>query len=111
MKVSILIFIAIFFSLKLYTQDTASYYGNSFTPKGNLHVLIVFVGFDTTTIADSSETLEHDKIPDWAMGDFNGVIDKDNSQIHTIKNVTSYLHTMSNGAFTITREIYPKLNK
>ncbi|HET8964234.1 MAG TPA: hypothetical protein VFM99_10065, partial [Chitinophagales bacterium] len=51
----------------------------------------------------------HDDIPEWAKGDFNEIIDKDDSQIHTIKNLTSYYHTMSEGKFTVTGEVYPEL--
>lgn len=31
-------------SILIYAQDT-SYFGNSLTPTGNLHILIVFIGF------------------------------------------------------------------
>lgn len=89
--------------------QSLSYNGQSLTPKGNLHVLIVFVGFDTTTAANNLPTWDHDKIPDWTMGDYNNVIDIDGSQIHDKKNLTSYFATMSQDSFIVTGEIYPDL--
>lgn len=89
--------------------QTFSYNGITTTPNGNLHILFVFVGFDDQTSADDITDWAHDDIPEWAKGDFNEIIDKDDSQIHTIKNLTSYYHTMSEGNFIITGEVYPEL--
>lgn len=89
--------------------QTFSYNGITTTPNGNLHILFVFVGFDDQTSDDDIADWKHDDIPEWAKGDFNEVVDIDNSQIHTIKNLTSYYYTMSKGNFTITGEVYPEL--
>lgn len=95
-------------SILIYAQDT-SYFGNSLTPTGNLHILIVFIGFDTTNVSDSSITWKHDSIPNWAKGNFNDIIDIDDSQLHNRKNITSYFHSMSSGNFLLTGEVYPDL--
>ena len=89
------IILLLFFECLFIQAQSLSYNGQSLTPKGSLHVLIVFVGFDTTTNANNLPSWDHDKIPDWAMGDFNNVIDYDGSQIHDTKNLTSYFATMA----------------
>lgn len=58
-----------------------SYYGNSVTPKGDLHTLIVFIGFDDATSGDDYPNWAHDDLPEWAKGDYNDVFDIDDSQI------------------------------
>lgn len=102
----LIIFYTISFISTGYSQDF-SFYGSSLTPNGTVHVLIVFVGFDTTTVSDNSSTWKHDSIPSWARGSYNNIIDIDGNQIHSIRNVTSYFNYMSNGQFNITGEIYP----
>lgn len=95
---------------KLFSQVTEySYYGSSVTPKGDLHTLIVFIGLDDATSADDYDNWDYNDLPEWAKGDYNEVIDKDNSQIHTVKNNTSYMNRISNGNFRVTGEIYPNL--
>lgn len=107
-----IIILSILVANRICAQTNYSYYGSSLTPKGDLHVLIVFVGFDNTTSADdiidpSGPDWLHDQLPEWAQGDFNDVIDIDNSQIGVKHNLTDYFYSMSQGNFTITGEIYP----
>ncbi|MBK8488734.1 MAG: hypothetical protein IPN31_06325 [Bacteroidetes bacterium] len=113
MKKTLLITLSFCFLLKsVFSQVTDySYYGSSVTPKGDLHTLIVFIGLDDATSADDYDNWDYNDLPEWAKGDYNEVFDTDATQIHTVRNLTSYNHTMSNGAFTITGEIYPELNK
>lgn len=94
----------------IFAQPTDySYYGSSVTPKGNLHTLIVFIGFDDATSADDYPNWLHNDLPEWAKGEYNNVFDIDNSQIHTKRNLTSYFYTMSQQTFVMTGEVYPEL--
>ena len=106
-KLFICIAFCIFYTI--INAQSNSYYGQSLTPRGDLHVLIVFVGFDTTTSANNLPTWDHDNIPDWAMGDYNDVIDIDDNQIGIKRNMTDYFYTMSQGNFIVTGEVYPDL--
>lgn len=99
-----------FILLNLSSQTTEySYYGSSVTPKGNLHTLIVFIGLDDATSADNYDNWDYNDLPEWAKGDYNEVFDIDDSQIHTVRNLTSYNYTMSQGTFTMSGEVYPEL--
>lgn len=85
-----------------------SYYGSLHTPKGELHGLIIFIGFNDTDAGDDVAGWYHDQIPDWAQGDYNEVFDKDDSQIGTVKNMTDYYYNMSDGQFVFTGEVFPE---
>ena len=55
-------------SNSVWSQSPSSTNGDVFTPKGHLHALVIFVGFDHTTSADNVSGWDHDDIPDAAKG-------------------------------------------
>jgi len=101
---------------------TSSTNGWVHTPKGNLHILIIFVA-DGSAVppstygigsdpAYSSSNIYHwspSLIPNWAMGSANYLLDETSSTIGTHKNLSLFYREMSHGQFVLTGEIFPEL--
>lgn len=85
-----------------------SYYGSLHTPKGELHGLVIFIGFDDTDASDDITEWKHDQIPEWSQGNYNEIFDIDDTQIGTVKNMTDYYYNMSEGQFVFTGEVFPE---
>jgi len=96
------------------TETSSSTYGYVHTPKGHLHMLVIFVGYNNTTSADDvgtpgTETYwAHDDIPNWAKGDINHLFCKEIEDIGEEKNLSSFYYTVSDGEFLVTGEIFPE---
>lgn len=83
-----------------------SYNGECHTPKGNLNVLIVFVGF-TNPGQPESDHWDYNTIPDWANGSDNDIFNEEVANIGSPSNLSLFYKQMSLGDFTITATIYP----
>lgn len=85
------------------------------TPKGNLHILVVYVGF--TEMQNSSYDQynsvdgwwKYNEIPDYAKGASNKVLNQDASTIGSHLNLSYWYKTMSNGTFILTGEVIQQL--
>lgn len=84
-----------------------SYNGECHTPKGNLHVLVVFVGF-TDPDQPESDHWDYNTIPDWANGSDNDIFNKEVANIGSPSNLSLFYKQMSLGDFTITATVYPE---
>ena len=92
----------------------SSTHGLKLTPKGQVHLLFIFVGYNHT-ISDydfgspgDPNYWQHTDIPTWAKGDYNQIIDKDFSNVGNVHNLTDYYDVMSMGNFQVTGEIFPE---
>jgi len=93
--------------------------GNAITPKGELHVLVLFISFDdnTNTIFDTDfpndpTALRYwapNDLPNWAKGESNDLFDKTTATIGQKKNLSNWFSIMSKGAFTVTGEVFPEM--
>lgn len=99
-------------------------YGEVHTPKGELRVLFIFVGYEgVDTIVSSNKkrilnpnwlTWHKDSIPRFAKGNINGLFNADPNTIthpNVKHNLSELYYLMSNGKFKITADIYPELVK
>lgn len=95
--------------------------GYAHTPKGNFHVLVIFVGFedDQVDMGDPQDQYDcywnHDEIPLWAQGESNYLFDKDANNIGINYdyrfNLSNFYKKMSNGQFIVTGEVFPEMVK
>jgi len=83
-------------------ESTYAPYGGVHTPKGNLHTLVIFVGFQDSTIDD---------IPEWAKGEDNAIFNSDPNSIGNKLNVSKFYKAMSNQEepFLLTGDVFPEL--
>lgn len=90
----------------------ASYNGSCHTPKGNLHIMFLYVGFtDETTTASNVPGWDFDKLPDYAQGTPNDLIDN-TTTLSGRNNLSKWYKTMTNGYFTVTGEaFFVKINR
>ena len=99
----------LFPSIGILKQTASSVNGAIHTPRGNLHILIIYVGFNDpnshpdsyqTNLPGAQGTWLKDDIPNWAKGSSNWLFD--NAPWITIagigkKNLSKYYYEMSQG--------------
>ncbi len=92
-----------------------SYLGGNHTPKGELHILIVFISFDTTGLPGFPDpswgNWTIDEIPQMAQGSINELFNQNPNTISSSnaeQNLSEYFHQMSMGDFLVTADIYPE---
>ena len=107
MKKTSLLLICLFITCHAYSQ-TYSTNGGVFTPKGHLHVLHVFVGYNHTTSADNVPGWDHDDIPDAAKGADNVLFNSTVANIGSHDNLSSWFYEMSGGQFIFTWDVFPE---
>lgn len=95
-------------------EAPASTLGLVHTPKGHLHMLIVFVRYEDKKLFDSDrwpDSSEPGELPYFAVGDRNLLYYPDTTyfdqEIRT-HNLSDFFYTMSDGKFKITADIYPR---
>lgn len=86
--------------------------GQVHTPKGNLHVLLIFVRYEDRDLRSGDAAWPDSTyvLPDIAKGDINAFFDKEVatvSQPGHIRNMSDYYYQNSQGAFLLTGEIFP----
>ena len=100
------------------TSTTSSTNGWVHTPKGNLHILIIFIkdlnnqptnDFDGDPINDPNGYWNPTLIPNWTMGASNQLLDETAATIGTNKNLSLFYREMSHGQFILTGDIFPEL--
>lgn len=101
-------------SAQLQTQALASYNGDVHTPKGDLHMLVIFVRYeDRAMMRDSKAWPNVSKegvLPQMAIGEVNDLF---NARPETIgqpgqkKNLSDLYYLMSGGTFRLTADIFP----
>lgn len=99
-------FFALLMTVTGITQNCNSWNGDVFTPRGNIHTLVIFVTFD-----DDFEDLPgwlHDEIPDWAAGPDNRIFNALEANIGQTDNLSNWYHEMSNGMFRLTGDMFPE---
>lgn len=101
------------------TSATSSTNGWVHTPKGELHVLVLFIA-NTCNIPDPNwggdpylpGEINHwspSFIPNWTMGTSNRLFDATPATIGTTKNLSLFYREMSHGQFILTGEIFPDM--
>jgi len=94
-------------------QPAFSYNGFVHTPKGDLHILVVFVRYHNRSLMSNAgwpDETAPDKLPDMAKGEINRLFNTDPKTIGTsdqIANLSDYYYKMSNETFRITADIFP----
>ena len=90
-----------------------SYHGHVHTPKGNLHVLMIFVRYKNTSRMNSKswpDVSEEGALPKMATGENNDLFSAKLSELgnpDSRKNISDYLYKMSGGRFQVTGDIFP----
>jgi M6 family metalloprotease-like protein len=88
------------------------------TPKGNLHILIVFIenqndkppsSYDGDLQNNPPGYWAPNDIPNWAKGTSNELLDATPATIGTTKNLSLFYKEMSDGEFILTGDIFPEL--
>lgn len=108
-----------FFSFQSFWAQTAkenkSYFGKVHTPKGNLHMLVIFVRYDNICLFKDSpvwpDTTCKGMLPNIATGDPNDLFHSDPEAIRgldRVQNISDYFYAMSGGKFLITADIFPE---
>lgn len=85
-----------------------SYNGFAHTPKGNINVLVIFVGFNSTTSAEDVTGWAHNQIPTWATGADNTLFNLNTSTIGNYDNLSLFYKEMSLNQFTVTATVFPQ---
>lgn len=89
------------------------------TPKGHLHILVIFISdlnqeplpawgglpYLPSAIGHWSPSL----IPNWAMASSNSLLDETPATIGNNKNLSLFYREMSRGQFTLTGDVFPEL--
>ncbi|MEZ4826006.1 MAG: hypothetical protein R3C61_06890 [Bacteroidia bacterium] len=95
--------------------DLASYLGGVHTPKGDLHLLVVFVRYDNISLFPDSpawpDTTAPSILPKIALGDPNDLFHSEPDAIRgldRVQNISDYYYAMSGGKFRITADIFPE---
>ena len=100
------------------TSTTSSTNGWVHTPKGNLHILIIFISdsnnvpdpsYDGDPLNDSIGYWNPDSIPNWTMGTSNQLLDETTATIGANKNLSLFYREMSHGQFILTGDIFPDI--
>ncbi|MEM7367344.1 MAG: hypothetical protein AAF587_02015 [Bacteroidota bacterium] len=91
-----------------------SYHGGVHTPKGDLHVLLIFVRFDNATKMRSAkqwpDISKEGVLPRMAEGASNQFFHQDPEMLgkdSRKKNLSDYYYAMSGGQFRLTGDIFP----
>ncbi|MEL6672556.1 MAG: hypothetical protein AAFR61_10205 [Bacteroidota bacterium] len=88
-----------------------SYLGDVHTPKGDLHLLVIFVRYTDANLMPNSKVWPNDdRLPNMARGSVNDLFHQnpdDLGQITDRKNISDFYYTMSGGKFRLTADIYP----
>lgn len=82
--------------------------GYCHTPKGNLHIMFVYVVFNNEPFDANSSWWPENGIPTFAAlnGAPNNLLDINPSSPTNINNLSTYYRTMSNNNFTLTGEVF-----
>lgn len=94
-------------------EDKQSFFGDVHTPKGALHILIVFVRYENDSRfsdPDWPDVSKEGVLPDFAMGETNSLFNNNPDSIGIegqIPNLSDYYFQMSGGQFRITADIFP----
>ena len=108
------------FPSQSFTMTSASSSTNGWvhTPKGNLHILIIFikdlsytspVGYDGDSINDPLGYWHPGLIPNWTRGTSTQLLDETPATIGTNINLSLFYREMSHGQFILTGDIFPEL--
>ena len=79
------------------------------TPKGRLHILVVFVDEKGNTA--SNQHWPAGQLPTWAQNSPNDFLSKRPEDIQQTSNMSKFFHDMSGGKFIVTGEVFPELVK
>ncbi|MDX2249929.1 MAG: hypothetical protein SF052_24305 [Bacteroidia bacterium] len=91
-----------------------SFFGGVHTPKGDLHLLVVFVRYENICLFPDSpvwpDSTAEGVLPKIAKGDPNDLFHADPEAIRgleRVQNISDYFYVMSGGQFRITADIFP----
>lgn len=88
--------------------------GYYITPRGNLHILMLFVTFNDYNAPDNFGIgwAAGDSLPEWTAGKENFVLNSIADSIGNKKNLSGWFNTMSDNEFTVTGDVYAvKINR
>ena len=109
-------FLCLIVSLFLFTPLCAQMHstnGHIHTPKGKLHVLLIFVRYENTskmTARSWPDETQEGVLPSMALGKNNELFTEDPDSVGlpgAIQNLSDYYYSMSGGQFILTGEIFP----
>ena len=99
--------------VRLPAQNKYSYYGDVHTPKGNLHILLVFVRYENTSRMNSPiwpDETARGVLPEMGKGEENALFNTDPETIGKPgqpKNLSDFYYHMSGGKFKLSGEVFP----
>lgn len=88
------------------TAPCASNNGYLHTPKGRLHVLMIFVSYNNYAGQYTDQDWVANDMPNWAKGVDNNLFNSDPNQIGIKNNISMWYNVMSAGKFIVTGEVY-----
>ena len=95
-------------------SEQASYFGDVHSPRGDLHVLLIFVRYSSADLMKGSKNWPNQSkegvLPKMAIGEVNDLFHHDPSLLDSISdrlNVSDFYYTMSHGNFRLTGDIFP----
>lgn len=97
----------------LFAQQPSSIHGAVHTPKGDLHILVVFVRYENVDLMPNSkrwpDSSEEGALPLMARGEVNALFHRNPEELGKEDkfNISDYFYTMSDGQFRITADIFP----
>lgn len=102
-------------SVGLYAQGgLLSSHGDTHTPKGDLHVLLIFVRYTGADLMKDKKTWvnvsKEGVLPDMAVGEINDLFHSDPESLETEQstfNMSDFYYTMSGGDFRLTGDVFP----
>ncbi|MCB0845703.1 MAG: hypothetical protein KDE26_20780 [Bacteroidetes bacterium] len=114
-----ILFLTYLFSQAQSDLPSKSYFGNVHTPKGDLHMLVIFVRYDDVCLFKDSlqwpDSTQKGTLPEIALGDPNELFYTDPDMLTMSfetgdrkRNISDYFYAMSGGKFRITADIFPE---
>lgn len=94
-----------------------SFYGQAHTPRGHLHMLVVFIRYEDKwqgqpSVREWPDSSHPDSLPEMARGATNGWFCADSAATaeatrQGIKNISTFFYSVSGGTFLVTGEVFP----
>ncbi len=101
----------LFFLHSVQAQQADSRFGSVHTPKGRLHMLIIFIRYEDYDCKPNAKAWPNtEELPAIAQGPYNELFDADGERIQrgeSKKNLTDFYHLMSGGKFLLTADVFP----
>ena len=84
-------------------------HGADITPRGEIHALVIFVGFTEQDASSNTPDWQFDQLPNWVGGPDNDLFNEDPNNIGTHDNISKWFYDMSMGKLKFTATVFPEL--